>query len=93
MKKKLNKNQKRITPWDFQLSPLTFLHILKILDIRELEQITFIHSFDKESDDFMKNYKKYTNEPYSLLVIESIVQIDYLLGFRKNQIGQITLRR
>ena len=57
---------------------------MKIPNKRELQQIALNHSSDIDFKDFMKIYKKYTKEPYSLLVNDTTLPSDYLLRFRKN---------
>ena len=44
--------------------------ILKISKKQELQQITFNHSSDIDSKDFMSLYKKCTAKPYFFLVID-----------------------
>ena len=46
----------------------THFFIIKVLNVREPQQIVFNHSSDTRFDNFMKFYKICTNEPYSLLV-------------------------
>ena len=58
--------------------------IMKIPNIRELQQIASSHLYDTDLKDFMKFYKDYTNEPYSLLVNETTIPSDNPLRFRKN---------
>ena len=58
--------------------------IIKIPDKRELQQIALSHSSDIDFKDFMKIFKKYTAEPYSFLVNDTILPSDYPLRFRKN---------
>ena len=58
--------------------------IMKIPNIRELQQIASSHLYDIDLKDFMKFYKDYTNEPYSLLVNETTFSSDNPLRFRKN---------
>ena len=50
----------------------------------ELQQIALNHSSDINSEDFIKIYKKYTAEPYSLLVNDAVLASDNPLSFRKN---------
>ena len=57
---------------------------MKIPNIRELQQIASSHLYDTDLKDFMKFYKDYTNEPYSLLVNETTIPSDNPLRFRKN---------
>ena len=52
-------------PKDIRLNPTHFF-IMKISNIRELQQIALNHSSDIDFKDFMKIYKKCTVEPYSL---------------------------
>ena len=58
--------------------------VIKILNRRELQQITFNHSSDIDFQDFMNLYKKCTANPYSLLVIDTTLASDNPLCFRKN---------
>ena len=58
--------------------------IMKIPNVRELQQIASSHLYDIDLKDFMKFYKDYTNEPYSLLVNETTFSSDNPLRFRKN---------
>ena len=46
----------------------THYFIIKIHNKRELQQIPSNHSSDIDFKDFMKLYKEYTKEPYSILV-------------------------
>ena len=57
--------------------------IMKIPNVRELQQIASSHLYDIDLKDFMKFYKDYTNEPYSLLVNEITFSSDNPLRFRK----------
>ena len=50
--------------------------IMKILNKRELQQIPLNYSYDINSKDFIKIYKKYTAEPYCFLVHDSTVASD-----------------
>ena len=50
-------------PKDIRLNSIHFF-IMKILNKRELQQITLNHSSDIEFKDFMKIYKKCTAELY-----------------------------
>ena len=52
-------------PKDIRLNPTHFF-IMKISNVRELQQIALNHSSDIDFKDFMKIYKKCTVEPYSL---------------------------
>ena len=57
---------------------------MKIPNKRELQQIVPSHSSDIDFKDFMKLYKDYTKEPYSLLVNDAILSSDNPIRFRKN---------
>ena len=51
---------------------------------KELQQIALNHSSDIDCKDFMKIYKKYTEDPYSFLVNDTTLPSDDPLRFRKN---------
>ena len=57
---------------------------MKILNKRELQQISLNHSSDITFKDFMKIYKKCTAEPYSFLVNDTTLPSVDPLRFRKN---------
>ena len=57
---------------------------MKILNKRELQQIASNHSSDLDFKDFIKLYKDYTKEPYSLLVNDTTFLSFNPLRFRKN---------
>ena len=57
---------------------------MKILNKRELQQITLNHSSDIDFKDFMKIYKEWIKEPYSFLVNDTTLQSGNLLRFRYN---------
>ena len=58
--------------------------IMKIPNKRELQQIALNHSSDVDCKDFIKIYKKCTDEPYSFLVNDTTLASDDPLRFRKN---------
>ena len=70
-------------PKDFILSTTHFF-IAKIPGKRELQQIALNHSSDISNKDFIKIHKKYTSEPYSLLVNDATLPSNNPLRFRKN---------
>ena len=70
-------------PKDVKLNSTHFF-IMKIPNKRELQQTALNHSSDIDFKDFMKIYKKYTKEPYSLLGIYTTLPSDDPLRFRKN---------
>ena len=57
---------------------------MKIPNKRELQQIALNRSSDIGFKDFIKIYKKCTNEPYSFLVNDATLESDNPLRFRKN---------
>ena len=61
--------------------------IMKIQKKRELQQILLNQSSDIDFKDFMKIFKKYTAEPYSLLVNVKTLPSDNPLRFRKSLLG------
>ena len=70
-------------PKDVRLN-ITHFFIMKIRNKRELQQITLNHSSDISTKDFIKIHKKYTTEPYSFLVNDTMLGSDNPLRFRKN---------
>ena len=62
----------------------THFFIMKILNKRELQQITISYSSDIDFKDFINIYKKCTDKPYSFLVNDTILSSDDPLRFRKN---------
>ena len=62
----------------------THYFIMKVPNKREIQQIASIHLPEIDFKDFMKLYKDYTKEPYSLLVNDTTLPSDNPLGFRKN---------
>ena len=57
---------------------------MKIRNKRELQQIAINHSSDIDYKDFVKIYRKCTDEPYSFLVNDTALSSDDPLRFRKN---------
>ena len=70
-------------PKDVRLNSTHFF-IMKIPNKRELQQIALNHSSDIDFKDFVKIYKKCTDEPYSFLVDDTTLASDNSLRFRKN---------
>ena len=58
--------------------------VIKILNRRELQQITFNHSSDIDFQDFMNLYKNCNTNQYSVLVIDTTLPSDNYLRFTKN---------
>ena len=63
---------------------ITHFFVMKIPNNRELQQVALNHSLDIDFKDFIKIYKKYTAEPYLLLVNDTTLPPDDPLRFRKN---------
>ena len=61
--------------------------ITKILNKRELQQIAINHSSEINTKDFTNIYRKYTDELYSFLVIDTMLSSNNPLRFRKNLFG------
>ena len=70
-------------PKDVRLNTTQFF-IMKIPNMRELQQIAINHSCDINTKDFIKIYKKCTDKPYSFLVNDTTLASDNPLRFRKN---------
>ena len=70
-------------PKDVRLNTTHFF-ISKIPNKRELQQIAINHSSDINTKDFANIYRKYTDEPYSFLVIDTMLASNNPLRFRKN---------
>ena len=62
----------------------TLFFIMKIPNKGELQQIAINHSSDIDFKDFIKIYKKCTDNSYSFLVNDSTLSSDNPLRFRKN---------
>ena len=60
------------------------LFIAKIPNKRELQQIVINHSSDINTKDFANIYRKYTDEPYSFSIIDTMLASNNSLRFRKN---------
>lgn len=63
---------------------MTHHFIMKIPGKGDLQKIALDHSPDIEFKHFMKLYKNYTKEPFSLLVNNIILASDNSLKLRKN---------
>ena len=70
-------------PKDIRLNSSHFF-IAKIPNKRELQQLAINHSSDINTKDFANIYRKCRNEPYSFLVIDTMLASNKLLRFRKN---------
>ena len=65
----------------------THFFLAKIPNKREIQQIAINHSSDINTKDFVNIYRKYTAEPYSFLVNDTMVTSNNPLKFRKNLFG------
>ena len=70
-------------PKDARLKTTHFF-ITKIPNKRELEKTALNHSSDISTKDFINIYKKYTAQPYLVLVNDAMLASDNPLTFRKN---------
>ena len=70
-------------PKDVRLNTSQFF-IEKIPNKRELQQIAISHSSDINTKGFANIYRKYAGEPYSFLVIDTMLASNNPLRFRKN---------
>ena len=70
-------------PKDVRLNACHFF-IAKIPNKSELQQIAINHSSDISTKDFTNIYRKCTAEPYSFLVIDTMLASNNPLRFRKN---------
>ena len=58
--------------------------VMKINNKRELQNITINHSASIYYQDFIKNYRKCSKEPYNVLTIDAMLPASDHLRFRKN---------
>ena len=65
----------------------THVFIMEIPNKRELQQIALNHSSDINITDFANIYRKYTGEPYSFLVIDTMLSSNNPLMFRNILFG------
>ena len=70
-------------PKDVRLNTTHFSN-LKIPNKTELQQIVLNHFSDIDFKDFIKIYKRCTDDPYSFLVNDTALSSDNPLRFRKN---------
>ena len=57
---------------------------MKVSNKRELQQIAVNHSSDINTKNFIEIYRKYADKSYSFLVIDTTLQSNNPLRFRKN---------
>ena len=67
-------------PKDVRINTSHFF-IAKIPNKRKLQQIAINHSSDIITKDFVNIYRKYTDEPYSFLVIDTMLASNNPLTF------------
>ena len=87
--RKLNISLAFITQSHFKVpkdvrSNSTHFFIMKIPNKRELQQTAINHSSDINTKDFIEIYRKFSDKPYSFLVIDTTPPSNNLLRFRKN---------
>ena len=70
-------------PKEARLNSTHYL-IMKIHNKRELQQIAINHSADINYKDVLKIYRNCTNEPYSFFTIDTTLNADNPIRFRKN---------
>ena len=68
---------------DVRLNSIRYL-IMKINDIKKLQNIAINHSADIDYKDFMKIYRESTRKPCSFLTIDTTLPASDPLRFRKN---------
>ena len=62
---------------------------MKISNRRELQKILFNHSSDIDFQDYKNLCKKCTTKPCTVLVIDTTLESDNPLNFRKNLVERI----
>ena len=71
------------TPKDARLNSTHYV-IMKIQSKKEFQNIAQENSGDIDFKGFLKNYKDYTSEPYSCMIIDTTVPRGHPMRFRKN---------
>ena len=66
------------------LKIIVHILIMKIRNKRDLQQIVINHSSDINTKDFIEIYRKCTQKPYSVLVIDTTLPSNNSLKFKKN---------
>ena len=69
-------------PKEVRLNSTHYL-IMKVNNKRELKNIAINYSADIDYQDFIKNYRECTKEPYNLLTIDTTLPASDPLRFRK----------
>lgn len=70
----------------------THFFIMYIPNRQDVQQIVINHSSDIDLKYFTKLYQKCAAEPYSFLVIDTIIPSDNALNFQKNLIEEVYRR-
>ena len=63
--------------------------IMKINNLRELQNIAINHSADIDYDNFLEIYIKCTREPFNFLTIDATIPASDPLRFRKNMFDSL----
>ena len=90
--RKLNISLVFITQFYFSVPKYVILNsthylIMKINSKRELQNIAQNHSENIDYKEFVKIYREYTREPYSFLTIDTTLQANDPLRFRKKMLS------
>ena len=90
--RKLNISLVFITQFYFSVPKYVILNsthylIMKINSKRELQNIAQNHSENIDDKEFVKIYREYTREPYSFLTIDTTLQANDPLRFRKKMLS------
>ena len=70
-------------PKDARLNSTYYL-VMKIFNKTELQNMAINHSVDVDYKGFMKIYRKFTSEPYSLLTIDTTLLVNNPFIFTKD---------
>ena len=57
---------------------------MKIINRKELQNVSINHSADNGYNDFMRIYRECTNKPFNFLTIDTTLPASDPLRFRKN---------
>ena len=57
---------------------------MKIINRKELQNVSINHSADNDYNDFMRIYRECTNKPFNFLTIDTTLPASDPLRFRKN---------
>ena len=79
-------------PKDVRLNSTHYL-VMKIINKRELKNISSNHSADIDYQDFIKIYRECTKQPYNFLTIDTKLPANDPLRFRKNLFDSLYKRQ